>query len=188
MSRLGGVKGWAREWRQQGEGAVGREGLSPRFWPWKSCAHHQWISGIILLLPILITTMYLSKYLQACKMALGSWGWHSALTLGTCWSGPSTPHPTPVIMSSLGYPPSPYGDDFIYEQPSTQSLFLSSPIQTAEEIARSRPGACSKEEKRECWSSFSPLQLFLPLKYKVTENLEIDKLDWQPVDKTVLLL
>ena len=89
---------------------------------------------------------------------------------------------------SAGYPPSPYGDDVIYEQPSTQSLLLLSPIQTVEEIARSGPGACSKEEKRECWSSFSPLQLFLPLKYKVTENLEIDKLDWQPVDKTVLLL
>ena len=96
--------------------------------------------------------------------------------------------PTPVIMSSLGYPPSPYGDDFIYEQPSTQSLLLLSPIQTVEEIARSGPGACSKEEKRECWSSFNPLQLFLPLKYKVTENLEIDKLVWQPADKTVLLL
>ena len=100
---------------------------------------------------------------------------------------PPTPLP-PVIMSSLGYPPSPYGDDFIYEQPSTQSLLLLSPIQTVEEIARSGPGACSKEEKRECWSSFNPLQLFLPLKYKVTENLEIDKLDWQPADKTVLLL
>ena len=107
MSRLGGVKGWAREWRQQGEGAVGREGLSPRFWPWKSCAHHQWISGIILLLPILITTMYLSKYLQACKMALGSWGWHSALTLGTCWSGPSTPPPHPRHHVISWLPPLP---------------------------------------------------------------------------------
>ena len=108
--------------------------------------------------------------------------------IGNLLEWPLHPHPTPVIMSSLGYPPSPYGDDFIYEQPSTQSLLLLSPIQTVEEIARSGPGACSKEEKRECWSSFSPLQLFLPLKYKVTENLEIDKLDWQPVDKTVLLL
>ena len=106
------------------------------------------------------------------------------------------------IENLLKCPPSPSGDDVIYKQPLNlwETSFIQlqnfqdecsltlSPIQTVEEIARSGPGACSKEEKRECWSSFNPLQLFLPLKYKVTENLEIDKLDWQPVDKTVLLL
>ena len=120
MSRLGGVKGWAREWRQQGEGAVGREGLSPRFWPWKSCAHHQWISGIILLLPILITTMYLSKYLQVGKrghLVCGGdillWHWEPA---GVA----PPPHPTPPPSSChlLATPP----------PPTVMTSFMNSPL------------------------------------------------------------
>ena len=109
MSRLGGVKGWAREWRQQGEGAVGREGLSPRFWPWKAARIISGSQGLFYFYQFLSQLCTCLNIYRHAKEGTWFMEWHSALTLGTCWSAP----PPPPVMTSFMSSPLILGD-FIY--------------------------------------------------------------------------
>ena len=178
MSRLGGVKDVAGGRHQQGDRAVGREGLPPgcdpfrQFcYPLRTClcsdlgeaaciiSRSQGLFYVYQFLSQLCTCLNVYRHAKE-----GTWfmEWHSALTLGTCWSAP----PPPPVMTSFMSSPLILGD-FIYPTSELPGWVFT-----------------ESESHTDCWGNCKERTRRL---FKGRKG-EVLVLFWRPADTIVLLI